>query len=68
MSMEDSRDYFARRAEEEISAAHKATNEKAREAHKTMAERYREQANPEMSEDMPAGLPPQPGPSSEPAI
>lgn len=42
--MNNNRDYFARRAGEERSAANRATNDKAREAHRQMAERYEEQA------------------------
>ena len=42
--MEKDRSYFARRADEERSAADKADNPKARDAHRQMAERYEEQA------------------------
>lgn len=42
--MENDRSYFARRADEERSAADKADNPKARDAHRQMAERYEEQA------------------------
>lgn len=42
--MEDDRSYFARRADEERSAAEKSEDPKAREAHRQMAERYEEQA------------------------
>lgn len=42
--MQNNQAYFTRRADEERSAAEKATNEKAREAHRRMAERYDEQA------------------------
>jgi hypothetical protein len=62
--MEDSRDYFERRAQEEMSAADRATDERAREAHRTMAERYREQAKSDSTGDPPS----QPRPASEPAI
>ena len=42
--MERDRTYFARRAVEERSAADRADNPKAREAHQQMAERYEQQA------------------------
>lgn len=43
--MESDRSYYTRRALEERSAAEKATNPKAREAHRQIAERYEQQAN-----------------------
>ena len=43
--MESDRIYFTRRASEERSAAEKAANRKAREAHQQMAERYEERAH-----------------------
>jgi hypothetical protein len=42
--MEDDRTYFTRRALEERSAADKAGNRKAREAHSQMAKSYEERA------------------------
>jgi hypothetical protein len=44
LGMNNNRDYFARRADEERSAADRATNDKAREAHRQMAKHYEEQA------------------------
>jgi hypothetical protein len=40
--MENDRSYFMRRAAQERSAADRASDEKAREAHETMAERYKD--------------------------
>jgi hypothetical protein len=48
--MPNNRAYFTRRADEERSAAERATNDKAREAHRQMAERYAEQASSEPAE------------------
>jgi hypothetical protein len=45
--MPNNRAYFTRRSDEERSAAEKATNDKAREAHRQMADCYAEQANSE---------------------
>ena len=43
--MDNDRNYFTRRASEERSAADKAENPKARDAHRLMAERYEKQAS-----------------------
>ena len=42
---EGDRAYFARRADEERSAAAKSDSSKARDAHREMAQRYQEQAD-----------------------
>ena len=56
--MSNDRSYFMRRAAQERSAAANATGDKAREAHREMARRYRGLAsdpNAEVPEQQPAG-------------
>jgi len=55
MRASPSRDYFERRAEEERLASERATDKRAAQSHRELAERYRKRAGEPPATQMPDG-------------